>query len=146
MSDGLNRVILCGNLGSTPELRYTQGGTAVLSLRLATNETYQDRNKETQERTEWHTVVVWGTRAEGLSKFLAKGMGVVIEGAIRTSSFEKDGVKRYKTEVHARDVLVMPARKGAGGAIPEEERTLRMDTAQGVLPPPKGEPIEELPY
>jgi single-strand DNA-binding protein len=106
MSDGMNKVILFGNLGSDPELRYTANGTAVLSLRIATNESFLDKNKEVQERTEWHTVVVWGTRAEALARTLTKGTGLLVEGGLRTSSYEKEGVKRYRTEVHAREICL----------------------------------------
>jgi single-strand DNA-binding protein len=105
MNDGMNRVILLGNLGADPELRYTTSGVAVLSIRLATNESYLDKNKEPQARTEWHTVVVWGQRAEGLARVLTKGAGVLVEGTLRTSSYERDGQRRYRTEVHARDVF-----------------------------------------
>lgn len=104
MSDGLNRVMLLGHLGADPELRVAQGGLPILSVRLATNETYFDKNKEAQERTEWHDVVVFGARAEGLAKVLAKGDGIFVEGALRTHSYEKDGVKRWRTEVIARDI------------------------------------------
>ena len=105
MSDGLNRVILLGNLGSDPEIRYGgASGTAVLKLRVATNESFLDKNKERQDRTEWHDVVVFGARAEALHKLLTKGSGVLVEGGLRTSSYEKDGVTRYKTEVVAREV------------------------------------------
>ena len=101
---GLNRVTLLGNVGADPELRYTANGTAVLNIRLATSETYVDKNKEVQERTDWHAVVVWGPRAAGLAKVVVKGACVLVEGGLRTSSYEKDGVKRYKTEVHAREI------------------------------------------
>ena len=112
MSEGLNRVILLGNLGADPELRMTNSGSAVLKMRLATSEKYLDRNKVKQERTEWHTVVVWGRRAEALSKFLSKGARLLIEGGLRTTSFEgKDGQKRYKTEVVANNVVL----SGGGG-------------------------------
>jgi single-strand DNA-binding protein len=104
MSDGINRVYLLGKLGSDPELRTTAGGLSVLNLRLATNESWLDKNKQMQERTEWHDVVVWGNRAEALSKILSKGDGLLVEGGLRTSSYEKDGVKRFKTEIHAREV------------------------------------------
>lgn len=119
MSEGLNRVILLGRLGADPELRYTTGGTAVLNMRLATNESFVDRNKELQERTDWHQVVVWGARAEGLSKILMKGTCLLIEGGIRTSSYEKDGTKRYKTEIHAREVCLAGRRPAATAAAPE---------------------------
>ncbi len=105
--DGLNRCMLLGNLGADPELRMTGGGQAVLRLRLATTESYLDKDKARQERTEWHTVVVWGKRAEGLGRILGKGDRLFIEGGLRTSSWDdKDGNKRYKTEVIAREIIL----------------------------------------
>jgi single-strand DNA-binding protein len=121
MSEGLNRVILLGHLGADPELRYTTGGTAVLNMRLATNESFLDRNKELQERTDWHQVVVWGARAEGLSKILMKGACLLIEGGLRTSSYEKDGTKRYKTEIHAKEICLAGRRSAASAPLPDEE-------------------------
>ena len=88
MADGLNRVMLLGNLGADPELRTTNGGQSVLKLRLATTESYLDRNRVRQERTEWHSVVIWGRRAEALSRFLSKGTKLFVEGGLRTSSYE----------------------------------------------------------
>jgi len=112
MAEGLNRVLLLGNLGADPELRMTGGGQAVLKMRLATSETYLDRNRVRQERTEWHNVVVWGRRAEALSKFLTKGSRLFIEGGLRTSSYEdRDGNRRYRTEVVANNVILA----GGGG-------------------------------
>jgi single-strand DNA-binding protein len=105
--DGLNRVTALGNLGADPELRMTQGGQGVLNLRLACSETYLDKEKKKQERTEWITCVVWGRRGEGLAKILKKGDRILVEGSLRTSSYEdRDGNKRYKTEVVAREVLL----------------------------------------
>lgn len=115
MADGLNSVMLLGNLGADPELRMTSTGQAVLNVRLATTESYLDKNRARQERTEWHTVIVWGKRAEGLSKILRKGDRVFIEGGIRTSSYDdRDGNKRYKTEVVASNVIL----NGKSGARP----------------------------
>jgi single-strand DNA-binding protein len=112
MAEGLNRVILLGNLGADPELRMTNGGTAVLNIRLATSESYLDRNKQRQERTEWHRVVIWGRRAEALGKILTKGDRVLIEGSLRTSSYEdRDGNKKYTTEIVANNVVL----SGGGG-------------------------------
>jgi single-strand DNA-binding protein len=111
--------MLLGNLGADPELRMTAGGQAVLKLRLATSETYLDRNKVRQERTEWHSVIVWGKRGEALSKILSKGSRVFVEGGLRTSSYDdKEGHKRYKTEVVANNILLAGAARGGerGGA------------------------------
>jgi single-strand DNA-binding protein len=108
--------MLLGNLGQDPELRMTSGGQAVLKLRLATSETYLDRNKVRQERTEWHSVVIWGKRAEALSKFLTKGSRIFVEGGLRTSSYEdKEGQKRYRTEIVASNVILSGGGGGGGG-------------------------------
>lgn len=106
MSEGLNRVMLLGNLGADPELKMTQGGQAVLKLRLATTETYLDRNQARQERTEWHSVTMWGKRGEALAKILAKGERIFVEGSLRTSSYEKNGEKRYSTEINATNIIL----------------------------------------
>lgn len=107
MANGVNKVILLGNLGADPEVRYTQGGTAVMSLRLATAEPYKDKAGEWQERTEWHSVTVWAARAEGLAKVLAKGARIFVEGSLRTSAYDdRDGNKRYKTEINASNVVL----------------------------------------
>ena len=118
MADGLNKVMLLGNLGADPELKMTSGGQAVLKMRLATTETYLDRNKVRQEKTEWHSVVLWGKRAEALSRFLSKGSRLFIEGGLRTSSYDdRDGNKRYKTEVVASNVILAGGGgRGGGGA------------------------------
>ena len=85
MADGINRCYLLGNLGADPELRFTQGGQAVLNLRLATTESYLDKDKNRKEVTDWHSIVVWGPRGEALAKFLKKGMGLMIERCARCS-------------------------------------------------------------
>ncbi|XXX75868.1 single-stranded DNA-binding protein [Sorangium sp. So ce134] len=117
MAEGLNRVMLLGNLGADPELRFTQGGQAVLNLRLATTESYLDRDKVRKERTDWHNVVIWGKRAEALGKILSKGSSIFVEGSLRTSSYDdRDGNKRYKTEVIANNVLLTGGGRGRGVA------------------------------
>lgn len=113
MAEGLNRVMLLGNLGADPELRYTQGGQAVLNVRLATTESYLDKDKVRRERTDWHNVVIWGKRGEGLAKVLSKGSTIFIEGSIRTSSYDdKEGQKRYKTEIVANNIILAGGRGG----------------------------------
>ncbi len=106
MADGFNRVMLLGNLGADPELRYTQTGQPILKFRLATTESYLDANKVRQERTEWHNVVMWGKRGEALARHLNKGSRIFVEGSLRTSSYDdKEGVKRYRTEIFASEIV-----------------------------------------
>jgi len=120
MAEGLNRVMLLGNLGADPELRYTQGGQAVLNIRLATTESYLDKDRVRKERTDWHAVVLWGKRGEALGKILTKGSQIMVEGRLSTSSYEdRDGNKRYKTEVVATNVVLVGGR-GRGGPSADE--------------------------
>jgi single-strand DNA-binding protein len=114
MAEGLNKVMLLGNLGADPELKMTQGGQAVLKLRLATTETYLDKNQTRQERTEWHSVTMWGKRGEALARFLTKGERIFVEGSLRTSSYEKNGEKRYSTEINASNIILAGRGKGQG--------------------------------
>ena len=112
----MNRVQLIGNLGRDPELRSTPNGRSRLLLSLATTEVYFDQNKQKQEVTHWHNVVLWGPRAEALHKLLTKGSRLYIEGRIETRSYDdKDGVKKYVTEINAKEVLLLDGRRGDGG-------------------------------
>jgi single-strand DNA-binding protein len=116
MAEGLNKVMLIGNLGRDPELRYTQGGQPILNMRLATNESFQNRDGERQERTEWHSVILWGKRGEALGKILSKGSQLCVEGRLQTRSWEdKQGQKRYTTEIVATNVILLGGRAGGGG-------------------------------
>jgi single-strand DNA-binding protein len=122
MADGLNKVMLIGNLGQDPELRYTQGNTAVMNIRIATTESFMNRDNERQERTEWHTVVLWGKRGEGLHKILTKGNRIFVEGRLQTRAWEdKQGQKRYTTEVVATNVILLGGAAGAGRARGAED-------------------------
>src|SRR5258708_9646812 len=121
MAEGLNRVMLLGNLGADRELHITPGGQAFLKLRLATNENYLDRNNVRQERTEWHRVTVWGRRAEALGKILQKGDLLFVEGRLQTSSYEKNGEKRYSTEVVAVNIVLPGSGRGRGEGAPMRE-------------------------
>jgi single-strand DNA-binding protein len=112
MAGGVNKVILVGNLGADPDMRYTPSGQGVCELRVATSESWNDKNGQRQERTEWHRIVVWGKRAEVCSKYLSKGRQVFVEGRIQTRTYDdKDGNKRYITEIIANDVQFL----GGGG-------------------------------
>jgi single-strand DNA-binding protein len=112
----VNKVILIGNLGADPELKYTPSNRPVCNLSLATNEVFKDKSGQRQERTEWHRVTVWGDQAENCNKYLAKGRTVYIEGRLQTRSWDdKEGKKRYSTEVVA-DRVVFLSSGGEGGA------------------------------
>jgi single-strand DNA-binding protein len=107
MADGLNRVMIMGFLGQDPELRVTSGGNSVLTLSVACNESWLDKNRVRQERVEWVRVTVWGKRAEALSKFLRKGAQVFVEGKLQTNSYEdRDGNKKWSTTVVAHNIIV----------------------------------------
>jgi single-strand DNA-binding protein len=122
---GVNKVILVGNLGRDPELRYTQGGTPVLNFTLATNEGWTDKaTGQRQERTEWHRVVLFGKQAETLNQYLAKGRQVYVEGSLQTREWtDRDGNKRYTTEVKALRLQLLGGR-GGGGPDPGGEAAL----------------------
>jgi len=109
-------VLLIGNVGQVPELRSTAGGQSVMTIRMATNERYKNKDGEWTDRTEWHTIVVWGKRAEGLSKILQKGTHLYIEGKLQTRQWDdKEGQKRYTTEIVAREVLLLGKKDANGG-------------------------------
>ena len=112
----VNKVILIGRLGSDPELRYTQGGQAVANFNIATNERWTDKEGKANERTEWHKIVVWGRQAENCEKYLKKGRQVYIEGRLQTRDWEdRDGNKRYTTEVVAQQVTFLSDGAGSAG-------------------------------
>ena len=116
MARGINKVILIGNLGRDPETRYAQNGSPVTNFSIATSESWRDRaSGENQERTEWHNVVCFARLAEIAGEYLRKGSKVYIEGSLRTSQWEQDGQKRYKTEIMARELQMLDSRGGAGG-------------------------------
>lgn len=112
----VNKVILVGNLGKDPEVRFTPSGRAVAKFPLATKESWTDQENSRQERTEWHNVVVWGKQAELCGQYLAKGRQAYIEGAIRSRSYDdKDGNKRYVTEIVAQRIQFLGGASGSGG-------------------------------
>jgi single-strand DNA-binding protein len=157
MSDGMNKVLLLGNLGADPELRRTPNGIAILKLRLATNESWTDKDQKQQERVEWHSVTVWGPRAEALARILTKGAGVLVEGGLRTSSYDKEGQKHYKTEVHARDVILTGRRPPGPSARPGDQGESATGSLDQAPQPPRSfrangsaarraEPVDDLPF
>ena len=117
MARGVNKVILIGNLGGDPEVRYTPNGAAVVNVNLATNESWTDRNtNERQERTEWHRLVLWSKLAEIAGQYLRKGSKVYVEGRLQTRSWDdQSGQKRYTTEVVVNDMQMLDGRGEAGG-------------------------------
>lgn len=117
MAGGVNRVILIGNLGADPEVRFTPGGQAVANFRIATSESWTDKQGQKQERTEWHRIVVWGKLAELCGEYLKKGRQCFVEGRLQTREWtDKEGKKNYTTETVANQVVFLGGRPdGAGG-------------------------------
>jgi single-strand DNA-binding protein len=128
----VNKVILVGNLGKDAELRYTPGGTAVATVRLATTDRYKDKDGQWQDQTEWHTVVIWGKTAESLAEYLRKGKQIYVEGRLQTRSWDdKEGKKRYATEVRTDRIVLL------GSRVPGTERE-----EPAALPEAAREPVE----
>ena len=141
MAKSVNKVILIGNLGKDPEVKYTAGGMAVAKFSLATNERYKDKGGEWQDRTEWHNVVAWQRLAEIVGEYVKKGSKLYIEGRLQTSSWDdkESGQKRYKTEVIANDLVLLSGRgedegssrsRGASASAGMDQRVPERDTAQ----------------
>lgn len=116
----VNKVILIGNLGGDPEIRYTQSGQAVGTLTLATNEKWTNKSGQPEERTEWHRVVVWGKLAELCREYLHKGRPVYVEGRLQTRKWEKDGQPRYTTEIVAQTVQFLGSSGERSVSHPQE--------------------------
>jgi single-strand DNA-binding protein len=141
---GVNKVILLGNLGANPEMRFTQGGQAVANLRLATTERWTDKSGQRQEATEWHRVVLFGKTAEIAGQYLTKGRQVYIEGRIRTRQWQdQQGQKRYTTEIVATNMTLLGGRAGERGP----------DDVSATVPPDEpmaadfgGGPDDDIPF
>jgi single-strand DNA-binding protein len=116
MPKSVNKVILVGNVGKDPEVRYSQSGTPVANFSLATNERFKDRNNEWQDRTEWHSIVAWQRLAEIVGEYVAKGSRLYVEGKLQTTSWEdrQSGERKYRTEIVAHELLLLGPR-GNGG-------------------------------
>ncbi|MBI2397836.1 MAG: single-stranded DNA-binding protein [Xanthomonadales bacterium] len=134
MSRGVNKVILVGNLGADPETRYTQGGGAITTIRIATSESWKDKaTGEAQERTEWHRIKFFGRLAEIAGEYLKKGRQVYVEGSLRTDKYtDKDGVERYTTDIIANEMQMLGGNPGAGeGGGAPRERSERASAPRG---------------
>jgi single-strand DNA-binding protein len=118
----VNKVILVGNLGADPELKYTPSSRPLCNLRIATTDVFKDKSGQRQERTEWHRVTVWGDQAENCNKYLSKGRSVYIEGRLQTRSYDKEGQKHYATDVVADRVVFLGGGGGAEGRGGEGRR------------------------
>ncbi len=128
----VNKVILIGNLGKDPEVRFTPNGRARATFSVATTEKWTDQDGNKQERTEWHNVVVWGKQGETCGQYLSKGRQVFVEGSIRSRQYEdKDGNKRYITEIVARDVRFLGGARGAQG----HEASVSAPVGEDAAPP-----------
>ena len=131
---GINKVILVGNLGQDPEVKYTAGGAAVTTLSLATSESWKDKDTGSdQEKTEWHRVVLWRRLAEIAGEYLKKGSKVYIEGQLQTRKWEQDGQTRYTTEVVGRDMQFLDSR-GSSSADSSSYDDTNQDMSSQNLP------------
>ncbi len=149
----VNKVILVGNLGKDPELRYTASGTAVCNFSLATTERYKDRDGNNQEKTEWHNIVVWRQLAEICGKYLTKGKQIYIEGKLQTRKWDdRDGNTRYTTEIVA-DQMQMLSRAGddnSGGSYQRREQrqepSMNQSTPQNDFGDSHFNPDDDIPF
>jgi single-strand DNA-binding protein len=156
MARGVNKVILIGNLGSDPEVRYTPDGVPVANFNLATSESWNDRNTgERQERTEWHRLVLWRKLAEIAGQYLKKGAKIYVEGKLQTRSWDdQSGQKRYTTEIVVNDMQMLDSRgEGGGSGGRDAGYSDRPASGQNVgpasqpaAPPPPGGDDDDLPF
>ena len=148
MARGVNKVILVGNLGRDPETRYAQNGTAVTRFSVATSESWRDKaSGEQQERTEWHNVVCFARLGEIAGEYLRKGSKVYIEGQLRTSSWEAEGQKKYRTEINAREMQMLDSRNMAsdGGGY-QSAPAASAPAAVAADPAPIDFPEDDIPF
>lgn len=141
MARGVNKAILIGNLGRDPEIQNFDKGVKKASFSLATTETYRNREGQEMEQTEWHNIILWRGLAEIAEKFLRKGSQVYIEGRIRNRSYEKDGQKRYITEIEGDTLNLLGSRQSNDSSSYQENQP----SAQPA-PPTVQEPEDDLPF
>ena len=146
----VNKVILVGNLGRDAELRYTPGGAAVATLNLATTEVWTDKGGQRQEKTEWHRIVLWGKQAESLQEYLTKGKQIYVEGRLQTRQWDdKDGNKKYTTEIKADRITLLGGGGGGGrGASTDRGSAVAAHAVGGGGDEPPMEPItdDDIPF
>lgn len=144
MSKSVNKVILIGNVGKDPEVKYTPNGTPVAKFSVATNEKYKDRHDEWQESVEWHTVVAWQRLAEIVGEYVAKGSRVYIEGKLRTSSWEdkQSGERKYRTEIVALDLVLL----GPGANGSDNRESVAHTSADRQPVPEPAQDLEDIPF
>lgn len=157
MARGVNKVILIGNLGSDPEVRYTPDGVPVANFSLATNESWNDKDGQRQERTEWHRLVLWRRQAEVAQQYLKKGSKIYVEGRLQTRSWDdQSGQKRYATEIVVNDMQMLDSRGEGGGSggrdagynppgDPSGGQNVGPATQPDASPPPGGDD-DDLPF
>lgn len=153
MSRSVNKVVLVGRLGQDPKLKYTKGGAAVCTFSIATNSAYTNAEGERVGTTEWHRIVVWGRLAEVCNEYLCKGQQAYVEGSLQTRSWEtREGVKKYRTEVKAREVIFLGGRRpartsrsaSARPAVHEPDPASRYGSSEKAAAP--AEPDADLPF
>ena len=142
---GINKVILVGNLGQDPEVKFTAGGAAVTTLSIATSDSWKDKDSGMdKERTEWHRVVLWRRLAEIAGEYLKKGSKVYIEGQLQTRKWEQEGQTRYTTEIIARDIQFLDSRGSANTSNQEGAATKNEEPAPDV--PESGIDDDDIPF
>lgn len=141
MARGVNKVILVGNLGKDPEVRYMPSGGAVTTVTIATSESWKDKQTgEQKERTEWHNIVFYNRLAEIAGEYLKKGSQIYVEGSLRTEKYEKDGVTKYSTKIIANEMQMLGGRGGAGGGAGSSDfgSSAPANKGQSSAPAPAG--------
>ena len=149
MARGINKAILVGNLGADPETRYTAGGAAVTNIRLATTDSWKDRESgEQQERTEWHRIVFFGRLAEIAAEYLRKGSQIYVEGRIQTRKWQgQDGQDRWTTEIVGSEMQMLGGRGGGGGyPAPTEDGGGRKESKKAAAAEPVEDFDDDIPF
>ena len=145
----VNKVILVGNLGRDAEKRYTPGGAAVATINMATTEVWNDKAGQKQEKTEWHRVVLWGKQAESLTDYLTKGKQIYVEGRLQTRQWDdKEGIKRYTTEIRADKIVLLGGGGGARGASVDRGGDMMSGHQPAGSAPESSEPLtdDDIPF